>query len=206
MTGSCEISRKQHQRWLEAQKITSLRVERILKANRIRKFTADEVLSALKTAPLPPAPGAAEAPLRWHSSGHAAKRQEKDRRHASGMPIHDPAVPSRPRKRSASPPSPPSPGSHCSRSIVRFRRRKRWSTRTHRKRLAHIGEATHGIAALGKHERNAQHLLRNRSARRGGGTRALMMFHRLAVRHRENPWKHNNHSKLAHRASFYSPG
>ena len=42
-------------------KISSLRVQRIPKANRIRKFTADKVLSALKTAPLALAPGAAEA-------------------------------------------------------------------------------------------------------------------------------------------------
>ena len=42
-------------------KISSLRVQRILKANRIRKLTADQVLSALKTAPLTLAPGAAEA-------------------------------------------------------------------------------------------------------------------------------------------------
>ena len=45
----------------EGQKISSLRVQRILKANRIRKFSADEVLSALETAPLVPALGAAEA-------------------------------------------------------------------------------------------------------------------------------------------------
>jgi transposase len=42
-------------------KISSLRVQRILKANRIRKLTVDEVLSALKTVPLALAPGAAEA-------------------------------------------------------------------------------------------------------------------------------------------------
>ena len=42
-------------------KISSLRVQRILKASRIRRFTADQVLSALKTAPLALAPGAAEA-------------------------------------------------------------------------------------------------------------------------------------------------
>ena len=42
-------------------KISSLRVGRILKANRIRKFTADKVLTAFKTAPLALAPGAAEA-------------------------------------------------------------------------------------------------------------------------------------------------
>ena len=42
-------------------KISSLRVQRILKANRIRKLTVDEVLSALKTVPLTLAPGAAEA-------------------------------------------------------------------------------------------------------------------------------------------------
>ncbi len=45
----------------EGKKISSLRVQRILKANRIRKLSADEVLSALKTAPLVLAPGAAEA-------------------------------------------------------------------------------------------------------------------------------------------------
>ncbi len=42
-------------------KISSLRVQRILKANRIRKFTAEKVLTALRTAPLALAPGAAEA-------------------------------------------------------------------------------------------------------------------------------------------------
>jgi transposase len=42
-------------------KISSLHVQRILKANRIRKTSVDEVLSALKTAPLTLAPGAAEA-------------------------------------------------------------------------------------------------------------------------------------------------
>ena len=42
-------------------RISSLRVQRILKANRIRKLSVDEVLSALKTAPLTLAPGAAEA-------------------------------------------------------------------------------------------------------------------------------------------------
>jgi transposase len=42
-------------------KISALRVQRILKANRIRKLSVDEVLSALKTAPLTLAPGAAEA-------------------------------------------------------------------------------------------------------------------------------------------------
>ncbi|WP_254061770.1 transposase [Granulicella sp. L60] len=42
-------------------KISSLRVQRILKANRIRKLTADEVLKALKTTPLALAPGAAES-------------------------------------------------------------------------------------------------------------------------------------------------
>ncbi|MGI4755947.1 MAG: IS110 family transposase, partial [Janthinobacterium lividum] len=42
-------------------RISSLRVQRILKANRIRKLSADEVISALKTAPLALAPGAAEA-------------------------------------------------------------------------------------------------------------------------------------------------
>lgn len=41
--------------------LSSLRVQRILKANRIRKLAADEVLSALKTLPLTLAPGAAEA-------------------------------------------------------------------------------------------------------------------------------------------------
>jgi transposase len=45
----------------EGARISSLRVQRILKANRIRKLSADEVLSALKTAPLALAPGAAEA-------------------------------------------------------------------------------------------------------------------------------------------------
>ncbi len=42
-------------------KISSLRVQRVLKANRIRKLSVDEVLSALKTAPLTLAAGAAEA-------------------------------------------------------------------------------------------------------------------------------------------------
>ena len=42
-------------------KMSPLRIQRILKANRIRKHTAGEVLSALKTAPLILAPGAAEA-------------------------------------------------------------------------------------------------------------------------------------------------
>ncbi len=42
-------------------KITSLRILRILKANRIRKVSIDEVHAALRTAPLSLAPGAAEA-------------------------------------------------------------------------------------------------------------------------------------------------
>ena len=42
-------------------KITSLRILRILKANRIRKVSVDEVHAALRTAPLVLAPGAAEA-------------------------------------------------------------------------------------------------------------------------------------------------
>jgi transposase len=42
-------------------KISSLRVQRILKANRIRKVSVDEVHTALRTAPLSLAPGAAEA-------------------------------------------------------------------------------------------------------------------------------------------------
>lgn len=45
----------------EGARISSLRVQRILKANRIRRLSADEVLSALKTTPLALAPGAAEA-------------------------------------------------------------------------------------------------------------------------------------------------
>jgi transposase len=45
----------------EGRKISSLRVQRILKANRIRKLSVDEVHNALKTAPLALAPGAAEA-------------------------------------------------------------------------------------------------------------------------------------------------
>ena len=39
-------------------KITSLRILRILKANRIRKVSVDEVHAALRTAPLVLAPGA----------------------------------------------------------------------------------------------------------------------------------------------------
>lgn len=42
-------------------KITSLRIMRILKANRIRKVSVDEVHAALRPAPLILAPGAAEA-------------------------------------------------------------------------------------------------------------------------------------------------
>ncbi len=42
-------------------KITSLRILRILRANRIRKVSVDEVHAALRTAPLVLAPGAAEA-------------------------------------------------------------------------------------------------------------------------------------------------
>lgn len=45
----------------EGAKISSLRVQRILKANRIRKHSVDEVLAAFKTAPLVLAPSAAEA-------------------------------------------------------------------------------------------------------------------------------------------------
>lgn len=45
----------------EGKKISSLRVQRILKANRIRKLSGDEVLSAWKTTPLVLAPGAGEA-------------------------------------------------------------------------------------------------------------------------------------------------
>ena len=45
----------------EGKKISSLRVQRIFKANRIQKLSAEEVLSALKTAPLVLAPSAAEA-------------------------------------------------------------------------------------------------------------------------------------------------
>ncbi len=42
-------------------KITSFRILRILRANRIRKVSVDEVHAALRTAPLVLAPGAAEA-------------------------------------------------------------------------------------------------------------------------------------------------
>ncbi len=42
-------------------KITSLRILRTLKANRIRKVSVDEIHAALRTAPLILAPGAAEA-------------------------------------------------------------------------------------------------------------------------------------------------
>ena len=45
----------------EGRKISSLRVQRILKANRIRKLSVDDVHAALRTAPLVLAPGAAEA-------------------------------------------------------------------------------------------------------------------------------------------------
>lgn len=45
----------------EGSKMSSLRVQRILKAHRIRKLSVDEVHTALKTAPLVLAPGAAEA-------------------------------------------------------------------------------------------------------------------------------------------------
>ncbi|RZU35761.1 IS110 family transposase [Edaphobacter modestus] len=45
----------------EGARISSLRVQRILKANRIRRLSADEVLSAFRTAPLALAPGSAEA-------------------------------------------------------------------------------------------------------------------------------------------------
>ena len=45
----------------EGAKMSSLRVQRILKANRIRKHSADDVLRALKTTPLVLAPGGAEA-------------------------------------------------------------------------------------------------------------------------------------------------
>ena len=45
----------------EGAKISGLRVQRILKANRIRKLKADEVLSTLKTTPLVLAPGAGQA-------------------------------------------------------------------------------------------------------------------------------------------------
>ena len=45
----------------EGRKMSSLRVQRILKAHRIRKLSVDEVHTALKTAPLVLAPGAAEA-------------------------------------------------------------------------------------------------------------------------------------------------
>ncbi len=45
----------------EGRKMSSLRVQRILKAHRIRKLSVDEVHAALRTAPLVLAPGAAEA-------------------------------------------------------------------------------------------------------------------------------------------------
>ncbi len=45
----------------EGARMSSLRVKRILKANRIRKHSADDVLLALRTMPLVLAPGGAEA-------------------------------------------------------------------------------------------------------------------------------------------------
>ncbi len=45
----------------EGRKMSSLRVQRILKANRIRKLSVDEIHVALRTSPLVLAPGAAEA-------------------------------------------------------------------------------------------------------------------------------------------------
>lgn len=42
-------------------KLTPHRIERILKKNRIRRYTADQVRDALRTQPLPLAPGAPEA-------------------------------------------------------------------------------------------------------------------------------------------------
>ncbi len=45
----------------EGARMSSLRVQRILKTNRIRKHSADDVLLALKTMPLVLAPGGAEA-------------------------------------------------------------------------------------------------------------------------------------------------
>jgi transposase len=45
----------------QGRKMSSLRVQRILKAHRIRKLSVDEVHVALRTAPLVLAPGAAEA-------------------------------------------------------------------------------------------------------------------------------------------------
>ncbi len=45
----------------EGKKISSLRIQRILKAHRIRKLSVDEVHAALRIAPLVLAPGAAEA-------------------------------------------------------------------------------------------------------------------------------------------------
>ena len=45
----------------EGRKISSLRIQRILKVHRIRKLSVDEVHAALRTAPLVLAPGAAEA-------------------------------------------------------------------------------------------------------------------------------------------------
>ncbi len=45
----------------EGAKMSSLRIQRILKANRIRKISAVDVLLILKTMPLVLAPGKAEA-------------------------------------------------------------------------------------------------------------------------------------------------
>ena len=45
----------------EGARMSSIRVKRILKANRIRKHSADDVLLALRTMPLVLAPGGAEA-------------------------------------------------------------------------------------------------------------------------------------------------
>lgn len=45
----------------EGARMSSVGVQRILKANRIRKVSADEVLTALRTAPLILAPGSAES-------------------------------------------------------------------------------------------------------------------------------------------------
>ena len=45
----------------EGAKISGLRIQRILKTNRIRKLVADDLLSILKTAPLVLAPGAGQA-------------------------------------------------------------------------------------------------------------------------------------------------
>lgn len=47
----------------EGARMSSVCVQRILKANRIRKVSADEVLTALRTAPLILAPGPAESAL-----------------------------------------------------------------------------------------------------------------------------------------------